>query len=468
MNKDYTILCVDDDENFLVQLESIFADYTVFKATCMDDALSIIDRNDINTVLLDISLNGEDGLDGLNLIKKRNSFIDVVMVTGHRDTEYIVKAIQSGASDYVLKPVDQGALLACVEKSKQSKKEKEKYNALLCELNSADIASRIVGRSAELSKILNIAKKVKGHHRANILIEGESGTGKELLARYIHRLEENTRRPFIAINCAAIPDNLIESELFGHEKGAFTGAIGKKIGKFVLADKGDIFLDEISSLKPDLQAKLLRVFQEKEFCPLGGNDPVKSDFRVIAATNENLEELVNSEKFRLDLYHRMKIVNLYMPPLRDRKDDIEELAQHFLRKYSDGKRGLKIADKAIAILKEYSWPGNVRELENIIHRAIVLAEGYMLSEKDFSHLLTPSSACINEGQSTPFIQLFSEISPKLSGNVMPLKDYVMKAETEYLKEVLDLKAGNKDEAAVSLKMSRSSFYSKLKQCGFLT
>ncbi|MFH1654390.1 MAG: sigma-54 dependent transcriptional regulator, partial [Pseudomonadota bacterium] len=318
----HRILCVDDDKAFLYRIKQILKAYHVVTAMTVKQALQVMHNQQIDTVLLDIDLNGESGLDALAQIRKEYPSMDIVMVTGHRNPEFIVKAIKSGARDYVCKPINPPELIACVEKAKRAKEEGERVSALIGELDSVDITSRIVGHSKRFLNLLRTADKVKGHHDANALIMGESGTGKELLARYIHRLEENSKRPFIVVNCAAIPDNLIESELFGYEKGAFTGAIKNKLGKFAIADGGDIFLDEISTLKPQTQAKLLRVLQEKEFCPLGSNNHVKSNFRVIAATNDNLEELVSKGEFRLDLYHRLKIITLTIPPLRERKEDI--------------------------------------------------------------------------------------------------------------------------------------------------
>lgn len=454
-NSDHIILCIDDEKDFLIQIKEMLAEYNVITATSISAGLSIMDKTDIDMIFLDINLDGENGLDGLKKFKSRNSSIDVVMVTGFSDPEYVVKAIKLGASDYVCKPFSAGEIVACVEKSKKSKEKLEKYEALLGELNSADIESRIIGKSRSLCALLETSKKLKGHHRANVLIEGESGTGKELLARYVHRLEEDPKRPFIAVNCAAIPENLAESEFFGHEKGAFTGAIQKKIGKLVLADKGDIFLDEISTLKPEMQAKLLRAIQEKEFCPVGSNVSIKSDFRVIAATNEKLEEMIRDGKFRLDLYHRLKVVGLKMPPLRERLEDIEDLVKHFVSRYAPTGKPIEITDDAIAKLKKYFWPGNIRELENIIHGSIILSHDGKIDECAVPLIFTSSDA--NPCSCAP--------KPVDIGGILPLKDFLLKAECEYLKEVLRLNDNDKDKVSDLLDVSRTTLYSKLKLHG---
>ncbi|MFH1653595.1 MAG: sigma-54 dependent transcriptional regulator [Pseudomonadota bacterium] len=445
MNKDYRILCVDDDEDFLVHMKSMLSNYNVVTSTSLKRVLNPETLRDIDTVLLDIDMKGESGMDGLKSIKDMDASINIVMVTGHREPEMIVEAIKAGASDYICKPITKDDLSVCIEKAKKSRLDKEKINALMSELNSVDVSSRIIGRSRALSELLEKAKKVKGYHDAHVLIEGESGTGKELLARYVHRLEENSHRPFVVVNCAAIPENLIESEFFGHEKGSFTGAICKKIGKLTLADNGDLFLDEINTLKPELQAKLLRAIQEKEFCPVGGNEPITSNFRVIAATNENLDKLVQEGKFRLDLYHRLKIVQLHMSPLRERKDDIPVLIDHFLNKFSKKGSVKKISKGAMDKLLNNNWPGNVRELENIVHSAVILSQGDMIDGDDLP--LSKRSTTKQEDQN------------------MLLKDYINSAEKNYIQSVLDNLNGNREKAADHLGISRATLYNKMKTLG---
>ncbi|MFH1653080.1 MAG: sigma-54 dependent transcriptional regulator [Pseudomonadota bacterium] len=331
--------------------------------------------------------------------------------------------------------------------------DKEKKDILMGELDNIDVSSRIVGKSKNLTGLLQKARMVKGHHDANVLIEGESGTGKELLARYIHSLEGDTKRPLIVVNCAAIPENLIESELFGHERGSFTGATKKKIGKFALADEGDVFLDEISTLKIETQAKLLRVLQEKEFCPIGSNFPVRSSFRVIAASNENLEMMIAQGRFRLDLYHRLKIITLTTPPLRDRKEDIEALVLYFLKKFSAQGKLKKISKSTIEKLKKYDWPGNIRELENVIHNAAIFTESYFIEENDISIPARTSAAHTG----------MMNLSPMVTGTVMPLKTLLSKIEREYIKESISFMNGEKAKAAKHLGIGRTTLFTKLKK-----
>ncbi|MFH1653965.1 MAG: sigma-54 dependent transcriptional regulator [Pseudomonadota bacterium] len=455
MNNDYTILCVDDDENFLAYIRDRLSDYNVITTTSLKHALSLLNTEDIDTLLLDIDLKGESGLDGLRDIKEMDASVDIVMVTGHRDPKFVVQAIKAGASDYICKPINSDDLLVCIEKSKKIRLDKKKIDALMSELNNVDISSRIVGRSKAFCNLIKTADKVKGHLSANVLIEGESGTGKELLARYIHRLEgDRPNRPLIVVNCAAIPENLIESELFGHEKGAFTGATKNKLGKFALADGGDIFLDEVSTLKIETQAKLLRIIQEGEFCPLGSNVSVKSTFRVIAASNDDLEKMVAQGRFRLDLYHRLKIITLTTPSLRDRKEDIEDLVLHFLKKYSEKGKEKQITKSAIEKLERHDWPGNIRELENVIHSAAIFSEKEIIDESNIT-IPTCKSVKYNGG--------IMNLSPSVTGNIIPLKKFVSKVEREYIKESIDLMNGSKEETAKHLGIGRTTLFAKLKK-----
>jgi DNA-binding NtrC family response regulator len=382
------------------------------------------------------------------------------MVTGSRDPKTIVKAVTAGAIDYICKPFATDELLAIIEKDQSAKKIRDRHNALIEDLNPPDTKSRILGSSPSFRKMMSNAARLKGH-KANVLILGESGTGKELLARYVHSLEENTRRPFIAVNCAAIPDGLIESELFGYERGAFTGAHHRKIGKFELANEGDIFLDEISSLKPSLQAKILRVLQEKEIVRVGGNRPVSVNFRVIAATNENLLEKVGSSEFRVDLYHRLRVVELHIPALRERLEDIPLLIAYFLDKFSIVSRVKKISSGALRRLQEYSWPGNVRELENVIHSLTILSSEEIISVEHLPHWMNESLAHALISTTS----LSAEDSLKIPNDLssMTLRDFVKAAEKLYIERALDQNRGDKTKTALSLKMGRTTLYGKLKE-----
>lgn len=446
---DYHILCIDDDAEFLTGLNfELGKSYQCSIVTNLREGLQIIQRETVDLVLMDIGLSNEDGIEGLRQIRRFDPSIDVVMVTGHKDPALVVRAIRAGASDYICKPLEQEDLVTIIEKLQQVRQMRNRHDALIENLKVSDSRSRLLGVSGVFCELLAKADRVKGHE-ANILIDGESGTGKELLARHVHNLEDDSHRPFIAVNCAAIPDTLIESELFGYEKGAFTGAIHRKIGKFELANGGDIFLDEISALKLDLQAKILRILQEKEFCRVGGAVSTKVEFRVLAATNEDLETLVAKGQFRMDLFHRLHVIHLRMPPLRERLDDIPLLVKHFIEKHTKSGHHKEIAPMAFEKLKKYSWPGNIRELENVIHNLVIMAPNGTIMAEDLPDWSNEKPAAR---------QLDFNHSESLS-----LKDCLQRTERAYIESVLKATKGNKSEAAKKLAMSRSTLHIKLKE-----
>jgi two-component system NtrC family response regulator len=454
----YNILCIDDDADYLEGLRlELNKAYDVSTAASLSQGMEVLNDRQIDGVILDVNLPDSTGLKGLTRIKMQYPSVDVVMVTAEKDPGFIVQSVRGGASDYLVKPYAIDELVAILEKLQAGRTLRDRHDALVAEQNPADTRARLLGTSPAFKELLSQTRKVKGH-KANILILGESGTGKELLARYIHGLEENPgSRPFVAVNCAAIPDSLIESELFGHEKGSFTGAVGKKVGKFELANGGDIFLDEISSLKPDLQAKILRVLQEREVLRVGGNTPIHTDFRVISATNEDLAALVEKNAFRMDLYHRLRVVQFAMPPLRDRPEDIPLLTAYFLEKFSGEKGAKKITSGALARLKNYSWPGNIRELENVVHSVMILTEGDVIEER---HL--PSWALNKCGENGP-----RQAFPDLPGTNMPItfKEYIRRAERAYIEHALAVHDGDRTKAAQDMDIGRTTLYVKLKELG---
>lgn len=310
-----------------------------------------------------------------------------------------------------------------------------------------------IAESASVRRLLDQTKCLKGK-RANVLIIGETGTGKEVLSRHVHQLEDDKARPFIAVNCAAIPKNLLEAELFGHEPGAFTGAVKRRIGKFELADGGDIFLDEISSLKPEMQAKILRVLEEREFNRVGGNDVIRVDFRVIAASNEPLEELVARGQFRMDLYHRLRVIELRVPPLRERREDIPPLVEEFMHKFSDDDLKV-IAPDAMDRLLAYHWPGNVRELQNVIHSLIILTPGNRITS---AHLPEwTMNGCEKASESNDYTPTRS------MRETVTLKEHVRKAEKSYIEYVLGKCSGDKTKTAQTLDVGRTTLYGKMKE-----
>lgn len=458
----YKILCIDDDADFLLTSKVMLKKkYEVGTATTLAEGLQDIKKNDIDLVLLDITLSpNENGLDGLRQIRQLSTETDVIMVTGVKDPKSIVEAIRAGAVDYLCKPIEADELLAVIEKHQSIKEVKDRHNALIEGLNPVDTRSRILGASPPFRALMDKAARLKGHN-ANILIHGESGTGKELLARYIHSIENSPRRPFIAVNCAAIPEGLIESELFGHERGSFTGAHYRKIGKFELANGGDIFLDEISSLKPDLQAKILRVLQEKEIVRVGGNTPVTVNFRVISATNDNLLDRVEIGAFRVDLYHRLRVVELFIPPLRERQEDIPLLIAYFLDKFGRQAGAKKITAEALRKLQQYSWPGNIRELENIIHSLTILSPGDVVTSQHLpkwaKDTLQNGAGSTSNGDPDETLKLPNDLT------LTSYREFVKTAERIYIKRALEHQNGDKSKTADMLNMGRTTLYGKLKE-----
>ena len=329
----YHVLFIDDDKAFLDSVRICLKNiYQVSTAPTIQAGLGIIHTDSVDLVFLDVNLNHErSGIQYIKTIKDMDPSVVVIMLSGYKDPDIIVEAIKEGAGDYLCKPYPHSDLLAVIKKNLNRKNDNDQKEALFEYCNLSNEKTTIITESQNMIAVLAKAKKLKGYD-ANVLIEGESGTGKEVLAQYIHSLEANTKRPFIAVNCAAIPENLLESELFGHEKGAFTGADKRKIGKFELAGGGDLFLDEVDSLKPEFQAKLLRVLQEKEFYRVGGTMPIKVKLRVLVATNKNLTNEVLAGRFREDLFYRLRVISLVIPSLKERQQDIEPLTQFFIQK----------------------------------------------------------------------------------------------------------------------------------------
>ncbi len=453
----HAILCIDDDRNFTIHLQlQLEARYRVYPAADMKSGMEVLSKNIVDIVLLDIGLEDIDGVDGLKMIRQRYPGVPVVMLTANRDPKMVVETIQAGASDYVCKPFEIEELIAVLDRVDESIRLREHNLALLATMNDNAAPREMIGQSPALTRLLAQVEMLRGHS-ANVLIEGASGTGKELLARYIHKREGDPVRPFVAINCAAIPDDLLESELFGHEKGAFTGAIGRKIGKFELAGGGDIFLDEISSLKIDLQAKILRALQERSFYRTGGNGLIQSNFRVISSTNYDLEEMIAKKMFRADLFHRLRVVHLKVPSLSERKDDISLLSSAFLKKYARGSKPKTLNNDAMNVLQEYDWPGNVRELENLLHSLIIMSQGDVITSNDMPDWIIKKLTGRN----------FSEkCEPhQIDTDAISLKEYLKMAERQFISAALHKHNGDRLQTANALKIPRSTFYLKLRELG---
>ncbi|MBI2346532.1 MAG: sigma-54-dependent Fis family transcriptional regulator [Deltaproteobacteria bacterium] len=457
----YHVLWIDDEVAFLQSVQGLLGgEYQLSTATTMAEAFTIMRKETVDLILLDIDLGGEDGLEGLKRIKHEFASVDVVMVTGKKDPKLIVQAVRSGATDYICKPFAVEELTAILEKLQPVKQLRDRHDALIADLNPDASRAKFIGVSVAFRQMVDRAERVKGH-QANLLLEGESGTGKELLARHVHSLEGNSQRPFIAVNCAAIPEGLLESELFGHEKGAFTGASARKIGKFELANGGDIFLDEISALKLELQAKILRVLQEKEIVRVGGTSPIRVNFRVIAAANEPLDQLVAKGAFRMDLFHRLRVIPLRLPPLRERREDIPILIAHFLEKYGKITGPKRITAEALRRLQQYDWPGNVRELENVIHSLVILSPEEIITE---NHLPPWALAGLGERAVTA---LRLPIGEGDTASYPALREYVKDVERRYIEHVLTRCEGDKSRAATALDIGRTTLYGKLKELGLM-
>jgi two-component system nitrogen regulation response regulator NtrX len=452
-----TILVVDDEVSICQSLKGILTDegYEVLIAQSGEEAIKMIDEEIPDLVLLDIWLPGMDGIKALEQIKTAHPDLRVVMMSGHGTIETAVKATKLGAFDFIEKPlslekvilvINHALDLAQLEEENRQLKQK-----LVREYELTGQSEAIV----ELKEMIGIVSPTN----AWILIMGENGTGKELVARSIHRQSKRAHKAFIEVNCAAIPEELIESELFGHEKGAFTGATEKKRGKFDLANEGTIFLDEVADMSLKAQAKVLRILQEKKFERVGGNRLISTDVRVVAATNKNLEVEMEEGRFRQDLYYRLNVIPLVVPPLRDRKEDIPLLAQRFLTDFAlkEGEEEKTITDDAIRILKEHDWPGNVRELKNIIERLVIMTPSDVIAGSDIPPLNKDEQAEETSGE----LQADGETADSLRAAKMDFeKIYIMKKLQEF--------DGNISKTAEAIGLERSNLHRKIKSYGLTT
>ncbi|MEK2690696.1 sigma-54-dependent transcriptional regulator [Bdellovibrio sp. GT3] len=405
-------LIVDDEAELRRSVISILKstmpeiEFTIDEASTGKEALDKVKQQSWDLVLMDVKMPEMNGLEALTAIKEHDPRTFVVLMTAHSNLHDAVLAIKEGAYDYVEKPVNPQTLTEIVRKSQEAR-DLVSSLALSNPIFDDDIESEFVGSSQKMKEVFNLIYRLCKVD-TTVLIRGENGTGKELVARAIHFNSPRKSGSFVAINCGAIPESLMESELFGHEKGAFTGAIERKIGKFQMANNGTLFLDEIGELRPDMQVKLLRVLQEKKFTPVGSNREVKTNTRIIAATNRNLEKMMADGTFREDLFYRLNVMPIFLPPLRDRSDDIQALAQHFIKKFArqHGRTINGIDNEALEMLKAYRWPGNIRELENVIERAFIVenSQNITLESLPESLKLAPKEApekTANVGYSGP-------------------------------------------------------------------
>jgi len=408
-----TVLIVDDEKNYLVVLEALLGPegYEIMTVDNAQAALGLIQETDLDLVITDMKMPGMSGMELLEAAKKIRPEMPVIMMTAYGTIEMAVEAMKKQAYDYITKPFQNEELKLTVRKALQNHR-LIKENRLLSEaLSDRYQYGNIIGKSKPMLEIYDLIRKV-AQSRASVLITGPSGTGKELIAKAIHYDSPRKGRPFISVNCGALTETLLESELFGHEKGAFTGAISMKKGRFELADEGTLFLDEVGEMPPSLQVKLLRVLQEMEFERVGGTKTIRVDVRVLSASNRNLKEDVAEGLFREDLFYRLNVIHIEIPPLRERKEDIRLLVQHFIDKYrqDEGKEKIELAPETWKALYNYPWPGNVRELENVIERAVVLNSGALI---EFADLPPEFSEKPQELDIDLFISPDAELQPTL-------------------------------------------------------
>jgi len=382
-----TILIVDDEKNYLLVLSAVLEEegYEVLTTASGLEALEIQKASDVDLVLTDMKMPGMDGIELLEQIKTRDPELPVIMMTAHGTVDKAVEAMQKGAYSYILKPFDNERLTLYVKKAIATYEVVRENRRLRSAVESQYQFGNIIGKSKPMRDVFEIIQKVAPSN-ATVLIEGESGTGKELVAKSIHFNSPRRDNAFVAVNCSALAESLLESELFGHERGAFTGAVSSKKGRFELAHGGTLFLDEIGELSANLQVKLLRVLQEKTFERVGGVRLIAVDIRVIAATNKNLDLEMRAGRFREDLFYRLNVVHIAIPPLRDRQEDIRLLVNHFLQKYAAERKSAVpvrgLAQEVDRLFYDYSWPGNVRELENVIERVMILCPNEIITDND--------------------------------------------------------------------------------------
>jgi two-component system nitrogen regulation response regulator NtrX len=443
------ILVVDDEKSIRDSLKIIleYEKYGVLLAKDGREALSVFEREAVDLVLLDIKMPGMDGLEVLQEMKRRDPTMAVVIVSGHGTITTAVEATKLGAFDFLEKPLDRDRLLLTVRNGLAQRKLTEENVSLRKRVAGQ---GRILGKSAAVGEILATIQKV-GPTQARILITGENGTGKELVARAIHETSTRKDGPFIEVNCAAIPEELIESELFGHEKGSFTGAVDRRVGKFELADGGTLFLDEIGDMSLSAQAKVLRVLEEGKLQRVGGSKTIETDVRVLAATNKNLIEESQRNRFREDLYYRLNVVPIHLPPLRERAEDIPVLVEHFLQNACEQNTVPRknIDPAALLMLQKYHWPGNVRELRNAIERMVILSAGETIGEVDVKGVLSGKG----EGRGD------------LLTDAETFQDFKERAERLFLEQRLKANNWNITQTAQDLEMQRSNLYRKIEKYG---
>ena len=440
------LLLVDDEESFrkLVGKELARSGYGVDTAANLAEARQAMVEKHYHLVLLDVRMPDGSGLDLLGEIKEGSPSTEVVMLTAYGTVEEAIRAMKDGALDFLTKPCKLGELEAVLEKAVRAQSLQRSHSALEREVERLQPSEHFVGHTPQIRDLLHMVSRV-AETESTVLIRGESGVGKELVARAVHRQSRRSRQPFVVVDCASLHENLLQSELFGHEKGAYTGAVRLKHGLFEVADRGTVFLDEIGEITPALQVKLLRVLETGVFRRVGGTADIKVDVRVIAATNRSLETMMKEGGFREDLYYRLNVFSVHIPPLRERREDIPKLVDHFIRKSAIApKRFVQVSDEAMEVLRRYPWPGNVRELENVIERALILCDGSIL-----------------EPEQLPMgVRVMPQFGLDEDSERLPTMDEV---ERRYIRRVLEQCKGHRQRAARILGISERNLYRRLKE-----
>jgi len=453
-NNNASVLLLDDDPIVLDSLKEflLLEGYDVTATRSLDEALAAIDSRRFEAVLSDIRLPKGSGFDLLEKVRQKGVNTAVIMFTGYGTIEDAVRAIKMGAFDYVTKPLSDDEVRLSLERALRQQRLVAENRRLREELNMSFRLDNFICRDKSMRRVIETIKMVADSN-TTVLLTGESGTGKTLAARCIHHNSPRRNKAFVEVSCGALPDTLLESELFGHKKGSFSGAISNKAGKFELADGGTIFLDEISNASASLQMKLLRVLESFEFEPVGDNRTRKVDTRVILATNRDLWELVEGSEFREDLYYRVNVVNIFVAPLRERPEDIPLLARHFLDKYAgESVHPIKgFSEEVMRALTDHNWPGNVRELENVVQRAVVMCRSEHITVDDLPPALRPAK--LDE--------------PAESGDILPLEEAMARWERKIIIDTLHATGGSRKEAAECLGINRTTLYNKMKRYGIM-
>ncbi len=444
-----TILVTDDERSIRNSLRDIleFEDYEVLEAENGKQVFKVLEENSVDLMLLDIKMKGMDGMEILSKLDEENYRFPVIMISGHGNIEIAVEATKRGAFDFIEKPPDLNRLLVSVRNALDQHRLSEENKNIKSRLPQVP---RIIGESEEIKKIKETIDKV-AQTNSRVIVTGENGTGKELVARWIHEKSNRSSGPFVEVNCAAIPSELLESELFGHEEGAFTGAINQRIGKFEQADSGTLFLDEIGDMSPDAQAKVLRALQESVITRVGGTRKISVDVRVIAATNKDLLDEIESGNFREDLYHRLNVIPIHVPPLRKRREDIPLLAQDWLEKLAEKDitfSGISFTDEALEELKKQRWSGNVRELQNAVERLGLLADNSEIGKEEVRNLT------LSENRKSGEIE-------ELLDEINQFQDFKESAERLFLLSKLDENDWNISKTAEAIGIQRSHMYNKM-------